>query len=276
MQSPDSETISIPNSVTNPPPNFRGRWWVRLAIFVLHIAIVVAAMSLTPPGYFFQLGADTGPILLFSSIFLWWLLFSARTRRGIFLFCIVALGQAGFMALVGLHFQAEDKVLKPIMEEFAMKRIAWASQMGQFRMDPLFEMTSSKRQLSVEELLELQTRARAAKAKLSELQSEMMCAVSDAKSRIAALSSRAARDFRLGVESTRPESDESVKLLQDYSAQIEQLTGFLIDRHAQYFQTTRGLVFKRDKDAQAYKKQIDTITHLQEQLNSRSQSLKPH
>src|SRR6266446_4531735 len=148
-----------PISAVAPAPDFRGRWWIRIALFMLHIAILVAAMSLTPPGYFFELGAFTGSILLFSSILLWWLLCSAKTRRGILLYCILALVQAGFMALVGLHFQAEDTALRPILSEFAMKRIEWASQMEQFRMDTLFEMTSGKRQLSVEELRELQTRA---------------------------------------------------------------------------------------------------------------------
>ncbi len=276
MQSPDSETLSPPDSVVAPPLDFRGRWWIRIALFVLHIATLAAAMSLTPPGYFFELGEYTGSVLLFSSIFLWWLLCSVKTRRGILLYCILALVQAGFMALVGLHFQAEDTALRPILSEFAMKRIEWASQMEQFRMDTLFEMTSGKRQLSVEELRELQTRARAAKAKLSELQSETMRAIADAESRIAAVSSGAARDFQRGVESTRPESDETMKLMQDYFTQIEQLTGFLIDRRARYSQTTKGLVFKRDEDGQVFNKYVDIIAHLQEQSNSRSHGLKPH
>src|SRR6266446_4753693 len=104
-----------PISAVAPAPDFRGRWWIRIALFMLHIAILVAAMSLTPPGYFFELGAFTGSILLFSSILLWWLLCSAKTRRGILLYCILALVQAGFMALVGLHFRGEDRALQSIM-----------------------------------------------------------------------------------------------------------------------------------------------------------------
>ncbi|HEY6267943.1 MAG TPA: hypothetical protein VIX11_06580 [Candidatus Acidoferrum sp.] len=269
MQSPNSETLSPPDSAVAPAPDFRGRWWIRIALFVLHIAILVAAMSLTPPGYFFELGAFTGSILLFSSILLWGLLCSVKTRREILLYCVLALVQAGFMALVGLHFRAEDRALQPIMNELAIRRIEWASQMEPFRMDTLFEMTSGKRQLSVEELRELQTRARAAKAKLSELQSEAMRAIAEAESRLAAVSSGAARDFRRGVESTRPESDETMKLMQDYFAEIEQLTGLLIDQQGRYSQTTNGLVFTRDEDAQAFNKQLDTIARLQEQLNSR-------
>ena len=85
-----------------------------------------------------------------------------------------------------------------------------------------------------------------------------------------------ARDFQSGVESTRPESDETMKLMQDYFTQIEQLTGFLIDRRGRYSQTTKGLVFKRDEDAQVFNKYVDIIAHLQEQLNSRSHGLRPH
>src|SRR5262249_55451074 len=139
---------------------------IRVALFVLHIVVLVAAMSLTPSGYFFQLGHYTGTILLLSSILLWGLLFSSKTGRGILLYCILALVQAGAMALVGLHFQDEDRVLQSVMSELAAKQTQWASQMEPLRMDPLFEMTSGKRQLTVEELRELQIRSRAAKQKL--------------------------------------------------------------------------------------------------------------
>lgn len=276
MQSPDSKTLSHVDPIVAPSADFRVRWWLRVPLFVLHVVVVAAAMSLTPSAYFFQLGYHTGSVLLLSSIFLWCLLFSAKTRKGIWLYCLFALLQIGLMALLGLHLQAEDRALQSIMNEFVMKQAAWMSQMEQFRMDPLFEMISGKRQLSVEELRELQARAHAAKGKLDEIQADAMRTVAEAESRIAAVSSGAARDFRSGVESTRSESDQRMKLTQHYFGQVEQLTRFLIDCQGRYSQTAHGLVFKRDQDAKAFDQQVETITQLQQQLNSPRQSLEPH
>src|SRR5215469_13954720 len=129
MQTPESGSMSPPDSTVAPHQNFRGR---RVDLFVLHIATLVAAISLTPAGYFFQLGEYTGAALICSSIILWFLLLSAQTQRAITVFCVLALGQAGVMALVGLHFRAEDRALRPIIKEITSKRSRWESQMGQF------------------------------------------------------------------------------------------------------------------------------------------------
>jgi hypothetical protein len=114
-------------------------------LLLLHITIVVAAISLTPDGYYFQLGGYTGSALVLSSVILWWLLLSAKTGRAITTFCVLALGQATFMALVALHFRAEDRALRPIIEALAMERNRWESQMGSFAWTPFFEMISGKR-----------------------------------------------------------------------------------------------------------------------------------
>jgi hypothetical protein len=266
MQSSDPEIVAAGDSPAAPQPNFQGRWWIRVALLVLHIAIVGAATSLTPGEHAFEFGASTGPVLLISSIFLWVLLFAATTRRGIFLFCILALVQAGFMALVGLHFQAEDRVLRPIMEEFAAKRYEWASQMEPFRMDALFEMTSGKRQLSTRQLQELQSRAQDGKAKVGELEADLLRSTADAERRIAAVSSREARNFRLGVESTRPVVEQQLRLMKDYFTETGQLAGFLIDRYGEYAQTSQGLKFNRPEDAQSLNNRLNSIAHLQEQV----------
>lgn len=276
MRSPDSEISARSNSAVAAQPIFWGQWWIRIAVFVLHIAVLAAAISLTPSGFSYQLGYYAGSILFLGSIFLWCLLLAAKTRRGIFLFGILALGQAGFVVLVGLHFRAEDRLLQTITEEFAMKKSEWASQMEHFRMDPLFETISGKRQLSVRELWALQIRARSGKAKLGEIHSDSMRSIAEAESRIAAVSAEEARNFRRGVESTQSGSDEGMKLMQDYFTDIEQLTGFLIDRQGQYSQTSRGVVFKREADARAFNEQLDAIAHLQEQLKSAGQGLTPH
>jgi hypothetical protein len=268
MQSPDSKSLTALDSRVAPHQTFRGHWWIRLTLLVLHITILGAAISLTPDGYFFQLGEYTGTVLVFSTIILWWLLLSARTRKAITIFCVLALGQAGFMASVGLHFRAQDRALRPIIEELALKRNRWESEMGQFRMDPLFEMTSGKRRLSIAELRELQTQARTGKAKLSEVQSDLMGSVADAERRIAGVSFRAARDFRSGFDSTRPAFEEQVTVMQDYFTETDQLAEFLIDRQGQYSKTPNGLLFKRDRDAEAFNRQVDALAHLQEQINS--------
>jgi len=275
MQSPASESPPPPDSTVAHHKNLRRA--TRVAFVVLHIIILVAAMSLTPDGYFFRLGEDTGVPLVASSIILWCLLLSAKTRSGITTFCVLAVGQAGLMAGVGLHFRAEDRALRPIFEEIAGKqnrwKSRWESQMGQFSMTPLFEMISGKRQLSVGELRELQTQARAGRAKLSEAQSDMMLLVADEERRIASVSSVAASDFRRGYESTRLASEEGMKAMEDYFTDADQLVEFLIDRQGQYSQTPNGLVFKRDVDTEAFNKQRDAIAHLQEQVNSLRQSL---
>jgi len=215
-------------------------------------------MSLTPQGYAFQFGEYAGLILV-TCIFLWLLLFSAQTRRGILLFCIFAFGQIGFTALVGLHFRTEDRVMQSILKNFVVEASEGASQMQQFRMDSLFDMTSGKGQLSIAELRELQIRAQSGKAKCLELNSDHIRSLADAERRIAATSSEAAANFRQGVESVQPASDQYMKLVQDYFTGIEQLTGFLINKQGQYVQTSSGVVFKTEEDSKAFNKQLDTI-----------------
>jgi hypothetical protein len=266
MQSSDPEIVIAGDFPAALQPNFQGRWWIRVALLVLHIAIVGAAMSLTPGEHAFEFGALAGSVLLLSTIFLWVLLFCAQTRRGILLFCSLSLIQAGFVALVGLNFRAEDRVLRQVMEELDLKKREWASQMKPFRLDALFEMTSGKRQLNKRQLQEFQSRAQDGKAKVGELEADIQRSTADAGRRIAAVSSRAARNFRLGVESTRPIVEEQLRVMKDYFTESEQLAGFLIDRYGEYAQTSQGLKFKRNEDAQSFSNRLKAIARLQEQL----------
>jgi hypothetical protein len=252
MEEPHSEPTLRPNSPVGPFPDFWGRARTRIALLCLHVAMLAAAIALTPARYAFELGYYTGSVLLFGSLFLWFLLYTARTRRGILVFCALVLAQAGFMAFIGLRFRAENKALQQIMAEFAQQLKEGGTQMGQSPMDPIFEMCSGKRRLSGEELLELQTRARAAETKAQELESEEMRLIAQVESRMAAVSPGTARDFQLGVESSQPESNKIIKLTQDYFTEIEQLTGFLIERERRYRVTTEGLEFDRGEDAQAF------------------------
>ena len=82
-------------------PRFRGQWPTRLALLLLHITIVVAAISLTPDGYYFQLGGYKVPHWSLSGYSLVALL-SAKTGRAITTLRAHS-ARATFMALVALH-----------------------------------------------------------------------------------------------------------------------------------------------------------------------------
>ena len=178
------------------------------------------------------------------------------------------MGQAGSVALVVLHLRAEDRVLQSFAEELTVKRAEWATKMEPYRMAALFDMTSGKRELSLTELQELQTRARDGRAKLGELKSDTERFTADEERRLAAVSSRAAHDFRLGVESSRQVSDEQMKLIQDCLTKSEQLVVFLIDRYGQNSQTPEGLKFKKAEDAQYFSDRLNAIASSQERLAS--------
>ena len=157
-------------------------------------------------------------------------------------------------------------MLRQVVEELDVKKREWASRMEPFRMDALFEITSGKRQLSTRQLQEFQTRAQEGRAKVDELGADIIRLTADAERRIAAVSSRSARNFRLGVESTRPVVEEQQRLMKDYFTENEQLAGFLIDRYGEYAQTSQGLKFKRNEDAQYFDNRLKAIARLQEQF----------
>jgi hypothetical protein len=275
MQPLDPE-IAVEGALAGAPgPNVRVSWWTRIVLFILHIVAVFGAASLTPEGHFFELGEYTGALLIFGSITLWWFLFSSKTRRGIFLSCVFVVAQAGTVALVGLHFRAEDRMLKPIGDELSAKRREWVAEMEPFRMDALFEMTSGKRELSLTELQELQNRAKNGQIKLGEVESDMVRTRADAERRIATVNSRAAHNFHLGVESTRQLYDEEIKTTRDYLAYSEQLAGFLFNRRGQYAQTSRGPIFKKAEDQQSFDDQLHSIAILQDHLSSLSHRIPP-
>src|SRR5262249_23605192 len=157
MLSTSPQTVEAADSDTPPRQKSRVRWFVRVGLFLVHIGSLAGAASFTPGEYAFQFGFDAGAIVLVSTLFLWILLWAARTRGLLALFCALALAQVGCVALLGLHFQAEDRALRPMMEEFATKRVEWNSRLERFRLDRLFEMTSGHRKLSPAELQELRS-----------------------------------------------------------------------------------------------------------------------
>ena len=166
-------------------------------------------------------------------------------------------------------------MLKPIGEELSAKRREWAAEMEPFRMDALFEMTSGKRELSLEELQELQSRARKGQIKLGEVNSDMTRTRAEAERRMAAVNSRAAHNFHLGIESTRKLYDDEMKTTLDYLAGSGQLAEFLANRRGQYAQTSRGPIFKKDEDQQSFDNQLHSIALLQDHLSSLSHRIPP-
>jgi hypothetical protein len=268
MEAPSSNTPWPSESPRTPVGNYWGGRWTRIALFILHIFALAAAFALTPTGYAFQLGYTVGSLLIFSCVVLWILLYNARTRAVVLLFCALALAQTGLLAAVGLRYRAEDRVGKQIEKEAAQKRTEWEARMLQFRMDPLLEMCSGKRQLSGDELVELRTRARAAQIEFRNILSEKEQWAAEAEGRLAAVSAGAARDFRRGVEARDKESAEIVKLTGDFYYLTEQLTQFLIERQGRFRVAANGLEFDRDEDVKSFNDKIEAITQLQDKLNS--------
>lgn len=269
MLSTNPETVEAASPATPPQPNFRVRWWLRAALFAVQIAsVLVAAFSFVPAEDDFQFGYSYGSVLFFVSMFLWFLLFVIKTRRGIFVFCGLVLVQAGLVVLVGLRFQARDLALRPILEELTVKKYEWKSQLEQYRLDPLAEMTMGKRQLSIAELQELKVRARDGQTQVDIVRSDWIRSSADAEHRISAVSPGEAQNFRLGYEASAPLSDKSMDLLKAYFTQCEQLLTFLIDRQGQYSQTREGLRFKKAEDVQLFNEKIGAIALLKKQLAS--------
>src|SRR5258707_2505592 len=109
MNGPNTTPITEPDASVSPPTARRVRVWMRILLCVLHAGVLMAAIAVTPQSYFFQLGAYTGTVLLGGCIFLWVLLYAARTRGTMLLFCALAVAQSGFVLSVVLQFRQEDK-----------------------------------------------------------------------------------------------------------------------------------------------------------------------
>lgn len=86
----------LEHSKETSPSTIWGRWWIRILLLILHIAVLVVLMSLTPAGYQMQLGYDTGAVIFLGTVFMWFLLIFTRTRRLVLLFCILLLLQSGY------------------------------------------------------------------------------------------------------------------------------------------------------------------------------------
>jgi hypothetical protein len=241
---------------------------IRIGLFLLHVVLLVAAFSVTPQGYFVQLGAYTGSIVVFGTPVLWLVLFVGNSRKARLAFCALAVAQTGLIALVGWHFRSEDALLQQVMTEVGQQKQRWATEMSQFRMDALFDVLSGKRPLRAGELEELRVRANGGRQKAQEVSSELEALVTRAESRLTA---RQAADFQRGVERSRPDEEKDMKALQDYFVEIDKLIRFLIEREQHYRLTSSGIAFDIDADAEAYNARINAITDLEKQIVSSQQ-----
>ena len=254
-------------------PDFWCRQSTRLLLFFLHLILLVAAVSVTPASHGVELGASVGLILILGCLFAWAVLYHAQNRTVVGIFAGVAIAQLSFITVVGLHFRSEDKALQAVMADAVRQRDQEAAAMAPFSMEPLFEMCSGTRPLSRQELDELRLRAQRGHAKLLELEATHKQWLEQMVARLRATGPAVAREFRQGVASSQRESDEIMKISQDFFIQAEQLAAFLIDRQRRYHATPTGPVFDKREDEQAFTQQINSISQLQEQFQKRAQKV---
>jgi hypothetical protein len=237
-------------------------------LFFLYTVLLVAALSVTPKRYAFQLGASTGSIIFFGTPVLWFVLFGWNSRSARLAFCALAVAQTGLIALVGWHYRSEDAQLQQVMAEVVQWTGQRAKEMSQFRMEALFDVLSGKRPLRAGELEEFRVRANGGLRKAQEVASELGALLAREESR---MSPKQAADFHRGSESTKPNSEKDIKRVQDYFVEIDKLIGFLIEREHHYRLTSSGIVFDIDADAEAYNAKIDAIANLEKQILSSQQ-----
>jgi hypothetical protein len=148
-----SSTENCPaDSVARPAYRAWSAWWIRVLLFVAHLALLVSAASLTPSRYAFQLGEATGPVILLGTPLLWLLLWYARERKTVLLFCGLVLAQTGLVSFVGTRFRAEDRVVREIEAEKTQRQVTWAAQMANLHLSRLFEMLTPGNEFHPEEL----------------------------------------------------------------------------------------------------------------------------
>ena len=138
-------------------------------------------------------------------------------------------------------------------------------------LERVFEMLKPGNGFHPEDLPDLQARARFAQVKVRELQAARETWLKDAEKRIAATNTRAAMDFRRGVESSRERSEQIQKVSQDYYAGIDRLVTLLIDRRGSYRLTSSGLMFNRGQDADTFNQILETLKAMEERINAEHQ-----
>lgn len=263
MQSPIDNPLAPQSQPEPSPPISKG---YRLLLFALHIGLLAAAFSLTPSDHAYELGHDVGSVVIISCLVLWTVLYFATTRKNLLLFCGLALAQVGLFAMMGLHFQSVDRVLAEVVAESHEQQKLWQAKMSQLDMSPLYEMCGGERLLTTQELGALEARAQAAQTTIRELDTETQQWVQQAESRIAKVSSQAAQEFKMGVRSRQPESDEMLQTALQLYSEDQHLTDFLLKREGHYRIREGTLAFDTEQDAKWFNDKVATIATLRERL----------
>lgn len=272
MEEPSSTSSCSVECAARPASRTWGAWWIRVLLFIAHLALLLAVASLTPADYFFQLGAVTGSVILVGTLFLWLLLGFARQRRTVLLFCGLVLAQTGFAVFVAMQFRAEDRVVREIVAEKAQRQKSWETQMANLHLDRVFEMLTPENEFHPEELPGLLEQARAANFIDREQWVQTEAWANEAEKRLAAVNLRAAADFRRGFESTRARNERIQELNRDYSTGVEKLLTLLIDRQGHYHFTRTGPAFDRQQDANAYNQVFQSLNTMKEEINTARRS----
>ena len=261
---PPTDNSSAPQS--KPEPSSWTSRGTRLLLLALHIGLLAAAFSLTPSDHAYELGHDIGSVVIISCLVLWTVLYFATTRKNLLLFCGLALAQVGLLAMMGLHFQSVDRVLAEVVAESHEHQKLWQAKMSQLDMSPLYEMCTGGRLLTTQELRALEARAQAAQTAIPELETETQQWMQQAERRIATVSSQAAQEFKMGVRSRQPESDEMLQTARQLYSEDQQLTEFLLQREGHYRIRGGTLAFDTEQDAKWFSDKVATITALRERL----------
>jgi hypothetical protein len=64
------------------------------------------------------------------------------------------------MVFAAIRYQAEDKVVREVVAGADELKKQWAAKMAQYDMDPLYEMMNGSRPVTLQELNEMNTRAK--------------------------------------------------------------------------------------------------------------------
>jgi len=275
MEGASSTENRLADSVARPVFRTWSAWWIRVLLFIAHLALLVAAASLTPSNYAFQLGEVAGSVILLSTPFLWLLLWYARQRRTVLLFCGLVLAQTGLIAFVGIQFRAEDRVVREIEAEGVQRQSTWATQMANFHLERVFEMLTPGNEFRAEELPGLLEQARSATVTDREQWDQMLAWASDAEKRLAAVNLRTAAEFRRGFESTRARNERVQALNREYSAGIEKLVTMLIDKQGRYHSTKAGPEFDRQQDADAFNQVLKGLNATKQKVDAELRSNSP-
>jgi len=240
------------------------RWWIRGLLAIGHLVLLIAAASLTPSGYFVQLGASVGFLHFVGTPCLWFLLWHAKTRKIVLLFCGLVAAQTGITALVALHYRAVDGVVKEVMAEAIQRQEQFQAEFAKFHIEQVFQMLTPGNEHRVEELPGLLEKIRGAEARLQEIQAEQQVWTQAAVKRVEAVSRQTGEEFRRGTEDE--DSKKISEVMSNYLSSIEKLVVFLLDTRDAYRFTKTGIAFDRPQDADTYDKMLGSLATMEKQI----------